>query len=69
MSKTPYIQVDNDLVTIIGEPANLEALGHALLMKAKLGRNFQCTITDGVNKPIRIISDDDFADEDFDQEE
>jgi hypothetical protein len=64
MSKTPYIHVESNLVTIIGEPASLEALGHALLMKAKLGRNFQCTITDGVNTPIRIISADD-----FDQEE
>ena len=58
MANTPFIHVQRDLITIIGEPQNLEALGHALIMKAKLGRNFQCTITDGVNTPIKIISSD-----------
>lgn len=56
---TPYIQCRENDVLIIGEPKNLEALGYALLLKAKMGKNFQCTITDGINKPINIVSSDD----------
>jgi hypothetical protein len=59
MTITPYIHCGEDEVLILGEPQNLEALGHALLLKAKMGKNFQCTITDGTNLPIRIISSDD----------
>ncbi|PPK72693.1 hypothetical protein B0F88_103126 [Methylobacter tundripaludum] len=59
MTATPYIICRDDEVLIIGEPHNLEALGHALLLKAKMRGNLSCTITDGINKPIRIISSDD----------
>ena len=59
MKTTPYIQCSETEIIIIGEPQNLEALGHALLLKARMGKNFQCTISDGTNKPIRIISSDD----------
>ena len=59
MATTPYIHCGETEVIILGEPQNLEALGHALLLKAKMGKNFQCTITDGINKPIRIVSSDD----------
>lgn len=52
----PYITELTDKVLILGEPENLEALGHALILKAKLGKNVSCTITDGVNKPIEILS-------------
>lgn len=52
----PYITELPDKVLILGEPENLEALGHALILKAKLGKNLSCTITDGVNKPIEILS-------------
>lgn len=56
---TPYIHKRADgSVEIIGEPAGLEALGHALLLKAKMGSRFQCTIADGTNPPIKIISSD-----------
>jgi len=58
MSSTPYIHCGSDEIIIIGEPENLEALGHALLLKAKLGKTFQCTIFDGTNIPIKIMSSD-----------
>lgn len=62
MTNTPYIHCSDKEVTIIGEPQNLEALGHALLLKARMGKYFQCTITDGTNMPIRIFSSDDILD-------
>ncbi len=59
MSTTPCIVLTEEAVVILGEPQALEALGHALLLKAKMGKNFVCTITDGINTPIKIISSDD----------
>lgn len=56
---TPSITVTATKVVIVGEPQNLEALGHALLLKAKLGRQLQITLDDGVNIPVEIISSDD----------
>ena len=57
----PYIEQLPDKIIIIGEPENLEALGHALILKAKLGKNLSCVITDGHNKPIQILSSDDMG--------
>lgn len=58
MQSTPYIHCGPSEILILGEPENLEALGHALLLKAKMGKNFQCTIFDGTNIPIKIMSSD-----------
>lgn len=58
---TPYIHVDEKFVTIIGEPKGLDALGDMLKLKARLGKNMSGTFTDGVNKPIRITSSDEFT--------
>ena len=55
---TPYIHVSDSQVQIIGEPECLEALGTALLAKAKLGKCLPMTLTDGTNKPIIITSSD-----------
>jgi hypothetical protein len=63
MNTTPYIHVTDNLVTIIGEPQALETLGHALLLKAKLGKNLSFTITDGQNIPIKLISSDELLEE------
>jgi hypothetical protein len=59
MINTPSIHIGKDKITIIGDPLNLEALGNALLLKAKIGKNLSCVITDGVNLPIEILSSDD----------
>lgn len=55
MTTTASIISGENEVLILGDQESLEALGHALLLKAKLGDNFRCTITDGINKPIRIF--------------
>lgn len=48
-----------DKITIIGDSENLAALGHALILKAKLKNNLSCIITDGHNRPIEIFHIDD----------
>jgi hypothetical protein len=59
--KTPYIHKHADgSVEILGEASGLEALGHALILKAKMGRNCQFTMYDGVNPMIKILCPDDF---------
>ena len=63
MSTTPYIHITKDLITIIGDKASFEVLGHALLLKAKMGSNYKCIINDGVNTPIKLLSFDAITDE------
>jgi hypothetical protein len=59
-SFTPYISKHEDgSIEIIGEPNALEALGHALILKAKLGRNYQFTMCDSVNPTIKLTTTDD----------
>ena len=58
--KTPYINVKHDgSVDITGEKEGLEALGHLLITKAKMGCNLSATFSDGFNPIITIFSDDD----------
>ena len=65
MSTTPYINTnDPELIQIIGDKISLEILGHALLLKAKMGAKYQCIINDGINRPIKIISSDEFMNDD-----
>lgn len=54
---TPYIHLHDDgSVEIVGDKDGLEALGHALLLKAKLGDHFAFTMTDGIHPPIKLTS-------------
>ena len=58
--KTPYIHKNEcGSVEIIGEAAGLEALGHLLIAKAKLGKRLIANFYDGTNPIIRITSDED----------
>jgi hypothetical protein len=43
-----------DQFQIIGNSEELEALGHALILKSKLGDNLVCLIKDNEKKPIAI---------------
>lgn len=62
---SPYIYKNDDgSVEIIGESEGLEALGHMLLLKAKLGNRMVARFTDGTNPPILITSRDDLVGED-----
>lgn len=54
LSLIPRITSDDKGDLIFGSPESLKALGEALLLKAKLGRNFSCTFKDNINMPIRI---------------
>ena len=55
---------DEGGVDIVGDPDSLESLGHALIMKAKMGRNFKFTMRGGVNPAhIRLLTSDEFIDE------
>ena len=58
MSSTkPYIDKGADgSVTIIGDPDDLEALGHALILKAKLGSKYQCIIKHESFKGITLLT-------------
>lgn len=48
-----------DKVLIIGSPISLEALGHALLLKAKHPDTCSCTLIDSYgSKPIEILHKD-----------
>ena len=59
-SFTPYIHKHVDgSIEIVGEPAAMEALGHALILKAKMGRNCQFTMNDGINPTITLVTPDD----------
>lgn len=54
-----------DQFQIIGDSEELEALGHALISKSKLGDNFLCIIKDGERKPVSIeIRGDDQLEDD-----
>jgi hypothetical protein len=52
---TPRILFVNDQHIIQGTPEGLESLGHALILKAKMGVNFQFTMIDGENTPINLM--------------
>lgn len=54
----------DDGIAIIGESEDLDALGHALILKAKLGKKFQCTIKDNIGVPITIFHIEDIQDAD-----
>jgi len=58
MVMEPYIYENEQEYGIIGNAESLTALGEMLISKAKIGRHFIASFTDGVNKkPIRIILD------------
>lgn len=52
MIYTPQVVIlpDNN-VEIIGDAEALESLGHALLLKAKMGRNFKFSMCDTARNP------------------
>lgn len=41
-------------LVISGSSEELEALGHALILKAKLKTNFDCTLKAGKQTPIKL---------------
>ena len=59
--KAPYVHTNkNGEIEIIGEPKGLHALGELLIKKAEMGNQIDGVFDDGVNKPIKIKSSDDF---------
>lgn len=59
----PMITEVDDKIIILGDSENLRALGEALIMKSKMGRNMSCVITDSCNKPIEIMHQEDLVGE------
>jgi hypothetical protein len=58
------ITESKDKINIVGDSENLRALGEALVLKSKMGKNMSCVITDGHNRPIEITHIDDIMDSD-----
>lgn len=49
-----HVRERDEEFEIIGDKEGLEALGSSLLLKAKMGDNYSCTITGGM-KPIKLV--------------
>jgi len=57
--KSPYIHESEKEYLILGSKEALIALGEMLIQKGRMGRQLSATFTDGTNKPIRIMTDED----------
>lgn len=55
----PLIEITDNKIIILGERHNLEALGNALIFKAKMGKSLSMVFRDGYNKDIEILTPDD----------
>ena len=56
---SPYIHENEKEYCIIGSKESLNALGEMLIQKSKIGTRLSTVFTDGVNKPIRILINED----------
>jgi hypothetical protein len=57
--KSPYIHEAEKEYLILGSREALIALGEMLIQKGRMGRQLSATFSDGINKPIHIMTDDD----------
>ena len=57
--KSPYIHESEKEYLILGSREALIALGEMLIQKGRMGHQLSATFTDGSNKPIHIMTDED----------